>query len=313
MTFQITTEVNRFMKENYDCCSKCGKGFQTNDEVTFGYSKNNEMLNVGKCCSKDLYKAHLKRYYQGRVYKVPHDDIVLWKFMDFSKFVSLLKTKSLFFSRADNFSDPFEGAKGLLKNKKEWDELYLKMFQHWTDTLSKDKNRPEAERKAEILKNLEGLEQQGIERKRNTAVSCWHENLFESEAMWKLYASLDDGVAIRSTYKNLYLALGANPNIDIGRINYVDFSKTFTHLHEPFWYKRKSFIHENEVRAIIQDSKEINNGGKLIPVDLDILIDEIYVSPTAKSWFMEIVKDILSKYKVKKPISESSLNDEPFF
>ena len=37
------------------------------------------------------------------------DDAVLWRYMDFTKFVSLLEKSSLFFARADKLEDPFEG------------------------------------------------------------------------------------------------------------------------------------------------------------------------------------------------------------
>ena len=42
--------------------------------------------------------------------KLPEDlDTKIWRYMDFTKFVSLLETRSLFFVRADSFTDPFEG------------------------------------------------------------------------------------------------------------------------------------------------------------------------------------------------------------
>lgn len=34
----------------------------------------------------------------------------IWRYLDLEKFRSLLETKSLFFCRADKFSDPFEGS-----------------------------------------------------------------------------------------------------------------------------------------------------------------------------------------------------------
>ncbi len=33
----------------------------------------------------------------------------IWRYMDFTKFVSMLHSESLFFCRADKLSDPFEG------------------------------------------------------------------------------------------------------------------------------------------------------------------------------------------------------------
>lgn len=37
-------------------------------------------------------------------------DIKLWRYIDFTKLVSLLSREQLFFSRADKFADPFEGS-----------------------------------------------------------------------------------------------------------------------------------------------------------------------------------------------------------
>ena len=42
-------------------------------------------------------------------FKSPPDDAVLWRYMDFTKFVSLLDKRALFFVRADKLGDPFEG------------------------------------------------------------------------------------------------------------------------------------------------------------------------------------------------------------
>ena len=41
--------------------------------------------------------------------RVPGDKDPLWKYMSFEKFVNLLSTNTLFFTRADKFDDPFEG------------------------------------------------------------------------------------------------------------------------------------------------------------------------------------------------------------
>ena len=40
----------------------------------------------------------------------PEPGAVLWRYMDFTKFVSLLDTQSLYLARADQLSDPFEGS-----------------------------------------------------------------------------------------------------------------------------------------------------------------------------------------------------------
>ena len=50
-------------------------------------------------------------YYEvGNTFNKPPADAVLWRYMSFTKFVSLLTKKSLFFARADKLGDPFEGS-----------------------------------------------------------------------------------------------------------------------------------------------------------------------------------------------------------
>jgi len=37
---------------------------------------------------------------------------------------------------------------------------------------------------------------------KNSFISCWHYNLTESGAMWRLYLKSNEGIAIRTTTKN---------------------------------------------------------------------------------------------------------------
>ena len=43
---------------------------------------------------------------------LPEDSVKIWRFMDLPKFLSIIQTKTLYFARADQFEDPFEGARG---------------------------------------------------------------------------------------------------------------------------------------------------------------------------------------------------------
>jgi hypothetical protein len=234
---------------------------------------------LGDCCSDILKETIVRHSHQKWPFTIPDNTAVLWRFMDFTKFVSLLKTNSLFFTRSDKFEDPFEGAKGLLKNKPKWDKFYKDFFIQSIKTVpgGGGLNKTEKELLSEAKKLLAQINSIGEKQVKETFVNCWHESDFESEAMWKLYtSSLDQGIAIRTTYKRLYNSLNCNPSIQIGRINYIDFSSNFAGINEAFWYKRKSFEHEKEVRAIYSEFQSKEEFGKLIPVDLNVLIDKIW-------------------------------------
>ncbi len=49
-------------------------------------------------------------YEENAFFNSPPMDAVLWKYLDFTKFVSLLDKNTLFFVRADKLGDPFEGS-----------------------------------------------------------------------------------------------------------------------------------------------------------------------------------------------------------
>ncbi len=88
----------------------------------------------------------------------------------------------------------------------------------------------------------------------------------------------------------------------------------------PFLHKRKSFEYENEIRAIVEDypseltESEFEKNYKVginIPVDMDKLIENIFIAPSAQSWFRDLVKSIVPRYGLKKPITDSKLDERP--
>jgi len=105
-----------------------------------------------------------------------NENAAIWRYMDFTKFVSLLDRQQLFFSRTDKLGDPFEGSCPK-RNLEPRAELM-------GDT---------SERISEYSKWIREF----------TAVNCWHMNKYESAAMWKLYLKSDEGIAIKSTFRRL--------------------------------------------------------------------------------------------------------------
>ncbi|WP_217638604.1 hypothetical protein [Nitrosospira multiformis] len=248
-------------------------------------------------------------------YKVPEEESVLWRYIDFTKFVSLLATKALYFPSAVCFDDIWEGAKGLRKNKWLWDEFFLKDFRRSLRTIPTNIRPPlsDEEVESEAVRLLRQLEEGGELDRKKTFISCWHENEFESEAMWKLYSSsMNNGIAIRTTYKRLYHALGRDPEIKIGRVQYVDLHRDFVDVNDAFWRKQKSFEYEREVRALLM-KPEHGGLGLAIPCNVEKLIERVIVSPRAPAWFLELVDNVSTTYGLRLPIEQSSLIQEAFF
>lgn len=316
MTRKTSKRTRRYLSEHHDSCSACDRDFEKGELTHLGRTVSKKLAYVGNCCALILKETIIRHSYEKLSYAIPPNDAVLWRFMDFTKFVSILKNRALYFARADQFEDPFEGAKGLMENKPRWDSFYMGFFagSYANPPDGVDFNLTPDEVAKESLRLLRQLEAAGVRNLSTTFINCWHENPHESEAMWKLYvAALDYGISIRTTYDRLYRALGRDPDISIGRVSYVDFSNRFVGINDCFWHKRLSFKHEQEVRVIIKDFRTENEFGKLVPVNLGTLIESVHLSPTSPSWFRDLVEDVMTKYGIMSKIESSRMTAQPFY
>ncbi len=239
----------------------------------------------------------------------------IWRYIDFTKFVSLLDKKALYFTRIDKLSDPFEGTTSR-ENIRLRPRIYEEIIEKFKDFPSKISIFNEKTRKFYL-------------------VNCWHKNNYESAAMWSLYLKSDEGIAIQSTIKRLRDSIipAENRSIDIGKVKYIDYDNDWLPEGNAFYsvlHKRKSFSHENEVRAIylefatkpkkdneeayeIDIDRKIFSHGTYIEVNLDVLIEAIYISPTAKDWFKELIESVVKKYNFNFKINKSNLLNDPVF
>ena len=229
--------------------------------------------------------------------------IKVWRYLDFTKYVSLLSSQSIFFSRSDLFDDPYEGSTTQANIKRRKD-------------IYKKNNIPD-----ETFKQMSYL----LEKVRQwTYVNCWHMNEHESAAMWKLYAKTNEAVAIQSTYHKLKNCLSGKAYLGI--VNYIDYESEWLPGDDTMWpfvHKRKSFEHERELRAVIQDLPVVDNvikpglpnpeSGQIVPVHLQDLIEFVHVSPESSKWFYLLVKDVTEKYNFKFEVRQSLLAKHPVF
>lgn len=226
----------------------------------------------------------------------------IWRYVDLAKFLWLLSKRSLFFARADSFSDPFEGS-FTRANVRLRPEVYAGKI-------------PEAMR-SQLSAFAEWSRQW-------TFVQCWHGSSHESAAMWDLYASASGSIALQSTFARLRDALPSEAFV--GAVQYVDYANFFIPEHNslaPYVHKRLSFEHEREIRAIIQrlptDGEEILVGkpnpdpGVAIEVELSDLLEQIVVAPTSPSWFAELVVEVTGKYGLTVPVIRSQLEERPVY
>lgn len=219
--------------------------------------------------------------------------------MDLTKFLSLLVEESLFFSRGDKLGDPFEGS-------------FTKLNEFMRPIGLLHQSVP-PERIQEMARNIS----KGLKHiPRNVVVNCWHENNYESEAMWKLYGR-DAGISVKTTFKGLSDSLKCDRPVFIGRIQYVDYNTTIiaeTNAFTSLLHKRKSFEHEREVRAMAFDTPPDESiYGRYLEVDIFSLIEEVIVAPYSKDWFLDLVKSVVGRYGLQAPVLRSDMDADPIW
>jgi hypothetical protein len=222
--------------------------------------------------------------------KLPEDpNTIVWKYLDLSKFLDLLMSQKLFMSRSDKFEDQYEGT----FSEPTFEEI----------------------RKLSI-DNPDFLNYYKSHRER-VAISSWHINEYESFAMWQIFTQNSEGLAIQSTIGRLQNALQPETNFDqhIGEVNYIDYKKEyipFDDMFFPFLFKRKSFQYEREVR-IITDIAENNitiNEGLKINIDINQLIEKIYIHPKSENWYKNLVIQLVKQLGFDFTIEKSDLESE---
>jgi hypothetical protein len=165
--------------------------------------------------------------------------------------------------------------------------------------------------------------------------------------MWDLYGATGRGIAVRTTWGHLVASIkGALPVVGM-KVQYVDYNTIVIptwNTYYPFGFKRESFRHEQEVRLVCADLPtrphlpgegsprppledrrddtdyenviDLSLGspvGHHLKIDLEQLTDEVFVSPTAEDWFLDVVEGVTSTYSSTWKVYRSSLAAGPVY
>ncbi|VVB55423.1 Uncharacterised protein [uncultured archaeon] len=213
-----------------------------------------------------------------------NENLKIWRYIDFPKFVSLLHERKLFFVQACYLPDKYEGFWS--KTNKNLDE-YLKELKHYT------------------------------------CISCWQKKEQESALMWEVYPRNDNGIAIQSTFNRLWQSFDTEKrDLYVFKVHYTnDILKDIPkNTFKPFIRKRIYFEDDHEIRIIYQEidkgiqqgsTIDFVNNGSYIMVDLNKLIENIYISPKAEKWFSNLVQAIVDKYDLDIKVKMSPLRNVP--
>jgi hypothetical protein len=250
----------------------------------------------------------------------PNPETPIWRYIDFPKFVDMLERRALHFSSMNALGDPFEGmpSEATIEERREQSR----------------KSREQAIAAGIVDPNFQWPPDDPWTYYRvfrvMTYVSCWHVNEFESMAMWRLYSR--DGIAIKSTFQRLTDSLKDVPEqVFAGQVVYRD-RRDRSNVEFPGdaitvgFRKGMSYDHEREIRAsFLRDTRPLGqqdstleeyeriqeNGLNIGPIDLDVLVDTVYVAPGRPPWFRELVGRVMRTYRLDKPLENSGLDDRP--
>lgn len=216
----------------------------------------------------------------------------IWRYFKFDRFMDMVQNEYIYFSSANKFEDPFEGAVSI-------------------NSFSKQNK----------LKN--SFDDAFAELCRLTKISCWHIEEYESDAMWKIYANFGKGIAITTTTERIissikpYKLEGAfkPENLVIGKVNYINLveKKLDVSMIERFFYKHKIFSWEKEFRLAIslrlaeEFGIKIPAEGILVNVDIKMLIDEIYLGPMLDKHDVDKCMDMCSNLGIIDKVKISDL------
>ena len=254
----------------------------------------------------------------------------LYKYMDLEKFLSLVVRKKLCFCNQKKLKeiDPYEGAmtKGELIR-----EEYIKFLYNVAKSNGRFKYIKLIDE--EDCYTIDLLEDFKIYNDDAYYVDCWHINNNESLAMWKVFSNNNNSIAISTTKQNLIASINSGTrDIYMKEVEYsdlilkekipIDMTRMYLGKDETMYIntsilrgfceengllrKTKYYSYENELRLYFED---INNEDitKFIEVNLDILIDEIIISPNCDEWFLDILNDILGKYNIENKVKYSDI------
>lgn len=222
-----------------------------------------------------------------------YDDDSLWRYMDLAKYLSLLSSKTIWLARPDTFKDLREGSFPE-SMKHELDVIYA--------ALSK---RPDFTGN-HLVNNTKDFQNY---LNQNTFISCWHRSIEESMIMWEIYGRESNSIAIKTKVINLKRSLDIDElyrtfaiEVALDSVMYTNSANVQSkqNYRLPYFIKREHFAFEREARLYVRSKEQYSSSdspsGYSLQVDLNTLIECVYVHPDADEWFLSTIKDVTHKY-----------------
>ncbi len=212
-----------------------------------------------------------------RIFLSPQNkNATIWKYLDFTKFISLLENQSLYFARSDKFNDPQEGYLLTANNKKNIKKQVFLNCWHL--------NEYESAAMWDIyLKSNEGI---AIKTTYQYLQNCF----LSKNTVYIGKVKYLDYKKIKPTTKDPFFP-------------FLCKRKSFEHEKE---IRALVYLTKNQL-------KNQNIKGVFVPVNVSKLIKTIYIAPTAEGWIKKLVEAILKKYNLNIKVIKSDLYNNNLF
>lgn len=279
-----------------------------------------------------------------QILTAPDEDAKVWRYTSLAKFLNVLRRGAdsgegeLITKRADAFEDEYEGTLSspsrqdiASEAKGAYDATYDLSFD-----LERDLHNPEERELAR--KDLRLGPQRWVKNARDsfyrmrelTFVNCWRLDEYESSNMWRAYTTQTDGLVVKSSFGSLVdSARKWEGKLYCGKVEYIDYNlgrmfEKEIDVIKPFFFKRRQFGDESEVRLAVTDysSQTVDmvkgtaampepseNRIRPIAYDIDKLVDEIRVHPHAGGFVADLLDDALHRFGLDVPVVSSSLRE----
>ena len=265
-------------------------------------------------------------------YEVPAavaSDMAIWRYMDLARFVSMLATKTLWFSKAAQFhDDPYEGYCRVTPAAMPADEYGPEPL-----TLEKTGGKPVPVSFHRFVAEVSHMSAEYFEKAReHLYVNSWC-RADESMAMWEIYGSSGRGVAVRSSVgryrRAMKLPFGESqfafgtveyhadmtdiPDLDIDlRAGSIPMpgQGVWERILKLAFHKRSCFEYEREWRGALYQDARLEPGCN-VEFELDELVGGVYVGPRADGFFYDMVASVMDRFGLVKPLECSTLLQPP--
>jgi len=229
----------------------------------------------------------------------------LWRYMDVDKFKWMVQEGRLLMPAAGLLGDPFEGTTP--QGELRW----------WGEEASKIRS---VEQRKIVEANRIKLSAFAKAFRTHYYVSCWHMNEYENAAMWKLYTSGPESLAVRTTFSTLCDCLPAH--VLVGMVRYLDYVTArlpTMNMFEYIMHKRIQLEFEHEVRAVAFGLTPDLAGDSLLkehlflkegdpsfrvyapPLDLKQLVQSVVVNPDSSPAFASEMTTLCASHGLPLP------------